>query len=84
MFSESASTAAAAASIVRCAMAAAGVAILQPFLAVMKRGWCFTILGIWSVGCGTVAVLVIESKGVSWRTRRIERKSAQSRASDSS
>lgn len=76
VYPESPSTAAAAASIVRCAMAAAGVAILQPLLAVLNRGWYFTILGIWSGGCGALAVLTIERKGMSWRTRRIERKSA--------
>ena len=82
VFPESPSTAAAAASIVRCAMAAAGVAILQPLLAAMNRGWYFTILGIWSGGCGALAVLVIERKAMSWRTQRIERKSARSRAND--
>lgn len=84
VFPESPSTAAAAASIVRCAMAAAGVAILQPLLAALDRGWYFTILGIWSGGCGALAVWVIEQKGMSWRTRRIKRKSARSsRANDS-
>ena len=83
VFPESPSTAAAAASIVRCAMAAAGVAILQPLLAVLNRGWFFTILGIWSGGCGALAVLVIERKGMSWRTRRLKRKSARSRGNDS-
>ena len=83
VFPESPSTAAAAASIVRYAMAAAGVAILQPLLAAMNRGWYFTSLGIWSGGCGALAVLVIESKGMSWRTRRIKGKSARSRANDS-
>ena len=82
-FPESPSTAAAAASIVRCAMAAAAVAILQPLLAAMNRGWYFTILGVWSGGCGALAVLVIERKGMSWRTRRIKRKGAGSRANDS-
>ena len=83
VFPESPSTAAAAASIVRCAMAAAGVAILQPLVAALNRGWYFTILGIWSGGCGALAVLVIERKGMSWRTRRIKRKSAHSSANDS-
>ena len=74
VFPESPSTAAAAASIVRCAMAAAGVAVLQPLLAALNRGWYFSILGIWSGGCGALAVLVIERKGMSWRTRRLTRK----------
>lgn len=80
VFPESPSTAAAAASIVRCAMAAAGIAILQPLLAALNRGWYFTVLGIWSGGCGALAVLVIEKKGMSWRTQRVRRKKARSRA----
>ncbi|KAI4267625.1 MAG: hypothetical protein L6R38_008174 [Xanthoria sp. 2 TBL-2021] len=80
VFPESPSTAAAAASIVRCAMAAAGIAILQPLLAALGRGWYLTILGIWSGGCGALAVLVIERKGMSWRTRRTKRKNERSRA----
>lgn len=77
VFLESPSTAAAAASIVRCAMAAAGVAMLQPLLDALDRGWYFTILCIWSGGCGALAVLVIQKKGMTWRTRRIKRKNAK-------
>ena len=82
VFPESPSTAAAAASIVRCTMAAAGIAILQPLVAVLNRGWFFTMLGIWSGGCGALAVLVIQRKGMSWRTRRIEGEIARNRAND--
>lgn len=73
VFQESPSTAAAAASIVRCAMAAAGVAILQPLLDAAGRGWYFTVLGIWSGSCGAVAVWLIRRKGMEWRTRRTAR-----------
>lgn len=73
VYPESPSTAAAAASITRCAMAAAGVAILQPLLDAAGRGWYFTVLGIWSGGCGAVAVWFIQRKGMDWRTRRIAR-----------
>lgn len=78
VFPESPSTAAAAASIVRCAMAAAGVAILQPLIGALDRGCYFTILGVWSGGFGALAVLAIERKGMFWRTRRIDRSSARS------
>ena len=71
IFPDSPSTAAAAASIVRCAMAAAGVAILQPLLSVTGRGWYFTALGLWSGSFGVVAVLLIGRRGMIWRTRRI-------------
>ena len=73
IFPESPSTAAAAASIVRCAMAAAAVAILQPLLDAAGRGWYFTILGIWSGGCGVIAVWLIRTKGMDWRTKRVGR-----------
>ncbi|KAL8949290.1 MAG: hypothetical protein Q9222_004596 [Ikaeria aurantiellina] len=81
VFPESPSTAAAAASIIRCTMAAAGIAVLQPLLAALDRGWYLTTLGIWSGGCGALAVLAIERNGMAWRTRRIERKDDRSRAS---
>lgn len=71
VFPESPSTAAAAASITRCAMAAAGVAVLQPLLDAAGRGWYFTILGVWSGGCGALAVWLIRRKGMEWRKRRI-------------
>ena len=75
IFPESPSTAAAAASIVRCAMAAAGIAILQPVLDVTGRGWYFTALGLWSGSFGVVAVWLIRRKGMVWRTRRTTRRS---------
>ncbi|KAL9619811.1 MAG: hypothetical protein Q9160_005647 [Pyrenula sp. 1 TL-2023] len=74
VFPQSPSTAAAAASIVRYAMAAAGIAMLQPLLDALNRGWYFTILGLWSGSCGALAVLVIEKKGMYWRTQRVEKK----------
>ena len=76
VFPESPSTAAAAASIVRCAMAAAGVAILQPLIAALGRGYYFTILGAWSGVCGALVVLTIKRKGMLWRTRRVNNSSA--------
>ena len=71
VFPQSPSTAAAAASISRCAMAAAGLAILQPLLDVAGRGWYFTLLGLWSGGFGVAAVLVLRRYGMQWRTRRM-------------
>lgn len=45
-FPQSPSTAAAATSVMRCAMAATGVAILQPLIDAAGRGWYFTALGV--------------------------------------
>lgn len=79
VFPETPSTASAAASIVRCVMAAVGITILQPILdALDNRGWYCTILGAGSGVLGALAILMLEKKGMVWRTRRRERKSANS------
>ncbi|KEF54925.1 uncharacterized protein A1O9_09368 [Exophiala aquamarina CBS 119918] len=75
VFPESPSTAAAAASITRCAMAATGVAALQPLLDAAGRGWFFTVLGLWSGGFGAVAVCCIKNRGMGWRKRRLDKAS---------
>ncbi|KAL7919869.1 MFS general substrate transporter [Trichoderma austrokoningii] len=69
-FPQSPSTAAAATSVTRCAMAAAGVAVLQPLLTAAGRGWYFTTLGLWSGGFGVLAVLLLRWKGMKWRRLR--------------
>ncbi|PMD15673.1 hypothetical protein NA56DRAFT_673646 [Hyaloscypha hepaticicola] len=74
LFPESPSTAAAAASITRCVMAAAGVAVLQPLLNALGRGWYFIILGIWSGSFGALAAWFIRRNGMEWRTRRLNKK----------
>ncbi|KAK5197112.1 hypothetical protein LTR99_000530 [Exophiala xenobiotica] len=74
VFPESPSTAAAATSITRCAMAATGVAILQPLLDAAGRGWYFTVLGLWSGSFGAVAVWCIKNKGMGWRMRRLNKR----------
>ncbi|OTA07296.1 hypothetical-protein [Trichoderma parareesei] len=63
-------TAAAATSFTRCAMAAAGVAVLQPLLTAAGRGWYFTALGLWSGGCGAAAVMLLRWRGMEWRRSR--------------
>ncbi|KAJ9609216.1 hypothetical protein H2200_006988 [Cladophialophora chaetospira] len=80
VFPESPSTAAAAASITRCAMAATGVAILQPLLDAAGRGWYFTVLGLWSGSLGAVAVWCIKNKGMGWRSMRIDKRVSAERA----
>jgi MFS family permease len=71
IFPESPSTAAAAASITRCALAASGVAALQPLLDTLGRGWFFTALGLASGGAGLVAVWAIQTYGMKWRGQRL-------------
>ncbi|KAK3955685.1 major facilitator superfamily domain-containing protein [Pseudoneurospora amorphoporcata] len=69
-FPHSPSTAAATTSITRCAMAAAGVAILQPLLDATGRGWYFTIIGIWSGSFGAAAIAMLRWRGMKWRRAR--------------
>ncbi|KAI0183665.1 major facilitator superfamily domain-containing protein [Xylaria flabelliformis] len=69
-FPQSPSTAAATTSITRTAMAAAGVAILQPLLDAAGKGWYFTVLGLWSGILGCVAVFMLRRNGMVWRRKR--------------
>ncbi|KIW88779.1 uncharacterized protein Z519_10826 [Cladophialophora bantiana CBS 173.52] len=61
VFPQSPSTAAAA-SITRCAIAAAGVAVLQPQLDATGRGWYFTVLGLWSGSFGGAVLWCIKKE----------------------
>ena len=63
-------TAAAAASISRCALAAAGVAAVQPLIRVLGRGWYFTALAVVTGGVGSVVVWMIRKWGAKWRHER--------------
>jgi hypothetical protein len=56
--------------VVRCAMAATALAILQPMLEAAGLGWYFTALGIWSGGFGALAIFVLRRKGMKWRMER--------------
>lgn len=69
-FPQSPSTAAATTSVTRCAMAATGVAILQPLTGAAGRGWYFTALGLWSGLCCAGAIYVLRRKGMQWRNER--------------
>ncbi|KAI9373743.1 major facilitator superfamily domain-containing protein [Aspergillus egyptiacus] len=70
VFPETPSTAAASASITRCALAAIGVTTLQPFLDAAGLGWYLTALGLFSAECGTVAVHCVRQYGMRWRQQR--------------
>ncbi|KAI1081029.1 major facilitator superfamily transporter [Whalleya microplaca] len=64
------STAAASANIVRCALAAGGLAALQPLIDAVGPGWCFTIFGLLSGLCGLLLLLEIQL-GPRWRQSRL-------------
>lgn len=63
------STAAAAATVVRCGLAAAGVAILEPLSSAVGRGWMFTIFTVVIGGSQGLGILVIQHRGWNWRRR---------------
>ncbi|KAF6220692.1 hypothetical protein HO133_003125 [Letharia lupina] len=71
VFPESPSTAAAAASISRCALAASGVAAVQPLVGVLGRGWYFTALAVLTGGVGSVVIWLIREWGAKWRHERV-------------
>lgn len=71
VFADSPSTAAAAASISRCTLAASGVATVQPLVGVLGRGWYFATLAVVTGGVGFVVVWVIRTCGAKWRHERV-------------
>ena len=71
VFPDTPSTAAAAASISRCALAASGVAAVQPLVGVLGRGWYFTTLGVFTGGVGVVVVWMMRELGAEWRRERV-------------
>lgn len=73
IFPASPSTAAASGNITRCALSAVVVAVLQPLVDVMGRGWFFTILTVLSGGGGLAADWMVKNKGMKWRRQRISK-----------
>ena len=71
IFPASPSTAAASSNITRCALSAIAVAILEPLVSVMGRGWFFTLLTILSGGGGLIANWTIRMYGMEWRRQRL-------------
>ncbi|KAL8933234.1 MAG: hypothetical protein Q9216_006457 [Gyalolechia sp. 2 TL-2023] len=71
VFPESPSTAAASGNITRCTLSAVAVAMLQPLVDVIGRGWVFSLLSILSGGGGLVANWLINNRGMAWRHQRL-------------
>jgi hypothetical protein len=65
------STAAASANIVRCALAATALAVLQVIIDAIGVGWCFTIFGALSSLCGPLLVWEMRN-GYKYRRQRID------------
>ncbi|KAL8643145.1 MAG: hypothetical protein Q9226_008427 [Calogaya cf. arnoldii] len=72
VFPASPSTAAASGSITRCALSALAVAVLQPMVDGMGRGWYFTLLSMVSGGGGIIANWFITTRGMTWRHQRLK------------
>ena len=73
IFPASPSTAAASGNITRCALAALTVAVMQPLVNVMGRGWYFTTLGILSGAGGVAAIWALQLHGMKWRAQRLSK-----------
>ena len=73
VFPETPSAAAAAAAITRCAMAALGVALVDPLIGALGRGWYFTTLVIVTGGLSLIAVWMIRTWGMKWRGERVSK-----------
>ena len=64
------STAQASINIVRCTLAAAALASLQPLINAVGAGWCFTIVSGVAGGTGLVCVWIARAFGERWRRER--------------
>lgn len=73
IFPANPSTAAASANIIRCALSAMAVAVMQPFVDAIGNGWYFTFLGILSGIGGGFVLGGIKNKGMKWRGERLAR-----------
>lgn len=70
---EQPSTAAAAATVFRCGLAAIGVAILQPLLVAMGYGWYLTMVAILVGGVQGMGLWAIQKWGWKWRKLRVNK-----------
>jgi MFS family permease len=71
-----AAKATAANNIVRCLLGAGATALIDPMLAAMGRGWCFTFVSLVMLATSPLLVLVIY-KGPKWREERRQKEDAK-------
>lgn len=76
IFPQKPSTAAASGNVTRCALSALAVAVMQPLIDALGRGWYFTGLAIVSGVGGALAVWLIQTRGMEWRRKRLKRTGA--------
>ncbi|KAI4217248.1 MAG: hypothetical protein LQ351_000557 [Letrouitia transgressa] len=70
IFPKNPSAAATSGNITRCALSALYVALLQPLIDAIGRGWYFTLLGTISGLVGGLAVFLLQAHGRQWRSKR--------------
>ena len=70
IFPKNPSAAATSGNITRCALSALYVALLQPLVEAIGRGWYFTLLDIVSGLVGGLAVFLLHTYGHQWRSER--------------
>ncbi|THW26342.1 MFS general substrate transporter [Aureobasidium pullulans] len=70
---ESPSTAAAAATVVRCGLSALAVAIMQPLVQAIGRGWYLTLMTLLIGGVQGLGLWAIPRYGQDWRKKRREK-----------
>ena len=70
IFPKNPSTAATSGNLTRCALAALYVALLEPLVDALGRGWYFTLLGVLNGLLGGLAVWMLQMYGRQWRDGR--------------
>lgn len=65
------STAYASGQMMRCGFSAASVAVLQPIIDAVERGWYFTIFALFVGLSGLASIMVSWLKGMQWRRRQM-------------
>ena len=73
IFPECPSTAAASGNITRCALSALAIAVLQPLVDLLGRGWYFTSLSVFGGIGSAAAVWAVQSRGMNWRLQRLSK-----------
>lgn len=71
VFPDMSSTAYASGQIARCGLSAASVAILDPLVGAVGRGWYFTMFAFFIGISAVVSVTASRRKGMKWRQRRV-------------
>lgn len=79
VFPDTPSTAATASNVARCVLSAVAVAVLQPLVDAVGKGWFFVILGVLCGIGGLVAQTALRKWGMGWRRLRTKKKQSRER-----